>query len=340
MLPGDTVRVQVHIEYIAGPVYFALCDEASCSSVKVVGYKKGVMGYSTWRVHVNSPNPWAGESEKVTSQEKPWLFTKSDTFVVRVSLRLDEVLAVSIEGAAEAGAQDAVVATLQTQRGQQDLKILSYGGSAVLLDQARQSTDGHVMSVGEVVSVRLCATGPGNLVVGLCGAKSCSYVAVYGVDQDGQLRYGTGVSLQRNQLTGLSEWIEQPNRTDSTFVAGERRSFVVSRCSESEMQFWQEGDDTRVISVPLDRERSVLKELGMSANVILRSTGDETHFCPVPDTPAPPTYAPTTYAPNTDAPPRTTTGSASTPPPSGAAPVAAASNVAALLTAALLYLAH
>ncbi|XP_034239929.1 uncharacterized protein LOC117644512 [Thrips palmi] len=343
MRVGDTRRVQVHVDYIAGPVLIGLCGEASCSTVKVAGYKKGVMSFSTWRVFVNTVAPWAqDDSEEVTPQAGPFmLFTKNETMVFEVSLRAaDGVLAVSVEG------QAAVTATIAPQPGETELKVLSQAGSAVLLGEGSavpgQVTDGHAMAVGDQLAVHFCATGPGMATVGLCGAKSCSYVAVYGLDQDGRLRYGTAVSLLRNQLTGLSEWIEQPEWTNSSFVAGEQRVFVVSRCSEAEMQFWLDGakadEAGAVVSVPLDKERAVLKVLGQAGNVVLRATGAKPFYCPEPATPATerPTSTAATAPPTT---PATRSPSSSTPKTSGGASAFFKSPLLALLTAALVLLA-
>lgn len=71
MSAGDRVRVQVNVDFIAGSVYIGLCGQASCSSVQVTGYKKGVMGFSTWIIHINSIGPLAhSDSEVVTEVRK------------------------------------------------------------------------------------------------------------------------------------------------------------------------------------------------------------------------------------------------------------------------------
>jgi hypothetical protein len=55
-------------------------------------------------------------------------------------------------------------------------------------------------------------------MVGLCSSKDCGFIVVYGLDQNGSLRYGTAVSLLRNQFTGLSDWIETVRRNGITLL--------------------------------------------------------------------------------------------------------------------------
>lgn len=131
-------------------------------------------------------------------------------------------LAVSLEGAAD---EAVATALLAPQAGENDLKVLSEAGSAVLLGEA-QPTDGHAMAVGEQVAAKFCATSEGLLWAGLCGAASCSMVVVYGLDDAGRLRYGTAVSARRNQLTGQSDWIETVRVTRHAHAAYIPQSFI------------------------------------------------------------------------------------------------------------------
>ncbi|KAE8737461.1 hypothetical protein FOCC_FOCC017073, partial [Frankliniella occidentalis] len=219
MAVDERLRVLFRASRPDGWLALGLCDETSCSAVRIVGLQP--LAYTTRVTRGTSVGDVQGEVleevQPAGAAASPFVAGRNYTLVVHRAST--SALDVWVDG--DPGAKVSV--PLGPDR--TIFKVDSNAGSTFL--DTRGAADGWPMAPGDALWISLDANeAQGRLYLGLCGDTSCSVVRVRGVE-DNKMGYTTAV-IDTNSVSGRGDDLAEQTGPLG-FTPGKTHVFVVRR---------------------------------------------------------------------------------------------------------------